>query len=51
LIGQALKDFQKFSDQWMSVSRGSGTEAIGQTYTKVLSGKASPKEGFILSMK
>lgn len=51
LIGQALKDFQKFSDQWMRVSRGSGTEAIGQTYNKVLSGKASPKEGFILSMK
>ena len=50
LIGQALTGFQKFSDQWMIVSRGSGVETIEQTFNRVLSGKASPSEGFILSI-
>ena len=50
LIGQSLKDFQEYSDQWLTVMRASGPQAIESTFNKVLSGHALPSEGYILSV-
>ena len=49
LIGQSLVDFQKYSDQWLTVVRASGQESIEVTFSKLLNGQASPSEGYILS--
>ena len=49
LIGQSLVDFQKYSDQWLTVVRASGPESIEAAFSKLLNGQASPSEGYILS--
>ena len=49
-IGLSLQSFQKYSDQWMNITRGHGVETIEDTFTKVVQGKAAPTEGLILSV-
>ena len=49
-IGLSLQSFQKYSDQWMNITRGHGVETIEDTFTKVVQGKATPTEGLILSV-
>ncbi|MBQ76188.1 MAG: hypothetical protein CMQ20_14370 [Gammaproteobacteria bacterium] len=50
-VGSSLRNFQVFSDEWLKVVHGEGPEAITDTFLKVLAGKASPADGFILSME
>ncbi|MGI9294436.1 MAG: DUF2855 family protein [Pseudomonadales bacterium] len=49
-IGTALKRFQVFSDNWLQVQRGSGAAEVERVFQQVLSGKAKPNEGHILSI-
>jgi len=49
-IGLSLIDFQQYSHQWMSITRGHGIEAIEDNFTKVVQDKIAPTEGLILSV-
>jgi NADPH:quinone reductase-like Zn-dependent oxidoreductase len=49
-IGLSLQSFQRYSDQWMNISRGNGADIIESTFQKVVSGNIKPSDGLILSM-
>ena len=49
-IGMSLSEFQIQSDQWMKVKRGSGMDAIDDTFVKVVNGNIAPNQGLILSV-
>lgn len=49
-IGMSLKEFQIYSDQWMSIHRGKGFDEIASTFSKVVEDGISPSQGLILSV-
>ena len=48
-IGISLKEFQKYSDEWMKTQRLSGFENIKSTFNQLVSGNIKPNQGLILS--
>jgi hypothetical protein len=50
-LGASFVRFREFSDKWLDVKRGYGSNHVSSTYQSVLSGGASPQEGQILSMQ
>jgi hypothetical protein len=49
-LGAAYVGFRQFCDNWMSVERSCGPAACERVYQQVLSGKANPASGQIISM-
>ncbi|GIT36811.1 MAG: hypothetical protein Ct9H300mP6_06790 [Gammaproteobacteria bacterium] len=41
-IGMSLKEFQIYSDQWMSIHRGKGFDEIASTFSKVVEEVSHP---------
>jgi len=50
LLGAAFVGFRQFCDKWMRVERSCGPAACERVYQQVLSGKANPASGQIISM-
>jgi hypothetical protein len=46
----SLKEFQIYSDQWMKIRKLSGSEEIGNEFTRTINGKVLPKFGLICSI-
>lgn len=49
-IGEAWVPFVRTTDDWLSVVRQYGADAIERTYDNVLHGKCAPNEGQVLSL-
>ena len=49
-IGTAYAEFRLFGDRWLTVVRSYGPEAITSTYQAVLTGKADPSSGQVVSL-
>ena len=49
-IGAAYVRFREFADTWLTVERNYGPEAVASVYQAVLTGKADPTTGQIISM-
>lgn len=49
-VGKAWAGFIGEAKAWVDVLRRSGGDAVGDTYATMLGGKASPRDGFILSL-
>ncbi len=49
-LGAAYVGFRQFCDNWMSVKRNFGPEAVQQTYQQVLAGANDPAIGQIISL-
>ncbi|HIF93411.1 MAG TPA: DUF2855 family protein [Myxococcales bacterium] len=49
-LGSAWSDFLEFSDQWLSVSRHHGPEALERVYLDVLTGRIDPSDGHVISL-
>ncbi|MEH6557033.1 MAG: DUF2855 family protein [Oceanicoccus sp.] len=50
LMWSSFSDFREFCDNWMTVERSYGADAVIKTYQSVLSGRADPASGQIVSM-
>ena len=50
-LGTAWVRFRDSADSWLDVVRGSGREAVEQTYREVLAGRARPSQGHVLSLQ
>jgi NADPH:quinone reductase-like Zn-dependent oxidoreductase len=50
MLGVAFSGFRIFCDSWMQVERRYGPEAVIETYQSVLTGKADPVAGQIVSL-
>lgn len=49
-LGAAYVGFREFCDNWLKVERNHGPEAVGRIYQEVLTGKADPACGQIISL-
>ena len=49
-IGSAWSDFVGFSDQWLTVTRHQGPQALERVYLDVLSGRIDPRDGHVISL-
>jgi len=49
-IGGSWSDFATFSDQWLKVERHRGSEALERVYLDILSGRADPHAGHVISL-
>lgn len=49
-MGTAFVGFRDFADNWLGVKRSYGPQATTETYQSVLSGKADPASGQIISL-
>lgn len=49
-VGKAWGSFIGEARGWIDVQRREGGDAAGETYATLLAGKASPRDGFILSL-
>lgn len=49
-VGKAWAGFIGDAKSWVDVIRREGGDAVGETYATLLTGEASPRDGFILSL-
>ena len=49
-LGQAYMQFRKDSDNWLSIERHYGSDALEHVYQSVLAGSADPRRGQVVSM-
>ena len=49
-LGGAWTDFAAFSDQWMTIKRHRGPEALEHVYLDVLTGRIDPHDGHVISL-
>jgi hypothetical protein len=47
---KAFANFRKFCDNWMSIEYSYGPDAVKHTYQSILTGKANPATGQIVSI-
>ena len=50
-VAESWNKFIPHTKDWVNVCKGEGRAAVEKTYEEVLSGKANPKDGFVLSLK
>ena len=50
-VAESWNKFIPHTKDWVNVCKGEGRAAVEKTYEEVLSGKADPKDGFVLSLK
>ena len=49
-LGTAYVGFRQFCDSWLKVERSQGPDALERVYQQVLSGKADPASGQVISL-
>ncbi|MEM1183007.1 MAG: DUF2855 family protein [Acidobacteriota bacterium] len=49
-LGESLGAFVRGSERWLEIERADGTDAVGQTYLRLLAGRIPPSHGFIASL-
>ena len=49
-MGKAWASFITDAKNWVDVMPRDGGDAVGETYSTLLAGDASPRDGFILSL-
>ena len=50
-IGMSLKEFQIYSDKWMSIINISGTNQLKEKFIQIIDGKFQPNLGLVSSIK
>lgn len=49
-IASAWQDFVSFSDQWMTIKRHRGPDALERVYQELLGGALDPRDGHVVSL-
>ncbi len=49
-LGEAWSGFRRFSEGWLEVQRGYGSEALARAYDDTVAGRCEPQHGHVLSL-